>query len=304
MRISSAFNGVVVADLEPSGTTGWLSTYIVLGSESVAIVDPGPKSSAEAFAELIDMLDVRRFKKVYIALTHVHIDHAGVTGDLVEILPNALVLVHSRGVKHLVDPSKLWQSSLEVLGENAKLLGEPKPVPQDRIVGLVDRVRIELSGAELVGIPTPGHAPHHVSYLLEPGGLLFAGDSIANYFNGRLYPVTVHPFDSEEYLRSLDSMLKLQPKKIGVAHYGLVDEEPEVFIQRARDKLISWIYHIGSLINSGISKPEDIYQHVLSRDVELAYAKRLEELMPAFRGSTYRVIAGLHSYISRKNRTL
>ncbi|MCX8184706.1 MAG: MBL fold metallo-hydrolase [Sulfolobales archaeon] len=303
MRIQKISNRVVAVDLEPSNTAGWLSTYVVKNSENMAIVDPGPKSSVEAFGKLFDLVEVNRFKKVYIVLTHIHIDHAGVVGDLVEMAPNATVFVHSRGVRHLIDPSRLWQSTLEVLGSNARLLGEPRPVPQDRIVGLVGRAEIELGNSKLVAIPTPGHAPHHISYLLEPDGLLFAGDSIANYFNGRLYPVTVHPFDGEEYLKSLDLVLQLQPKRVAVAHYGLVDEDPGVFIQRARDKLVSWTYYIDSLARSGILKVEEVYQHILSKDIELAYAKQLEEHMPAFRGSTYRVIAGLHDYLLRKNKT-
>ncbi|MEM1650368.1 MAG: MBL fold metallo-hydrolase [Sulfolobales archaeon] len=300
MRVKNIVEGVLMVDLEPSGTTGWLATYVILRGDSVAIVDPGPKASLESYKKLIDALSLDRFKEVYIVLTHVHIDHSGVVGDLLEYLPSAKVLVHPRGVKHLTDPSKLWSSSLEVLGDVARLLGEPKPVPQSRILVAEDRAGLNLGDLVLVPIYTPGHATHHVSYMLDPIGILFAGDSIANYFNERIYPVTVHPFNGDEYLSSLDLMLKLRPKKIAVTHYGVITENPDVFIQRAKDKLISWTYSISNMINEGVLSVEEIYHSILSNDVELAYAKQLENSMPAFRGSTYRVIVGLYNYLLYK----
>ncbi len=300
MRIERIADGVLMVDLEPSSTPGWLSTYVIEGRRSLAIVDPGPRASLDALASFIKARVSGSFEEVYVVLTHVHIDHSGVAGDLVEVLPRARVLVHPRGARHLVDPSRLWQSSLQVLGDVAGLLGEPRGVPQERLVPVEDGAEVELGGLKLRAVYTPGHAPHHVSYVLEPGGILFAGDSVANHFNGRIYPVTVYPFDGDEYLKSLDLMLELRPKRIAVAHYGVVGD-PEVFIQRARDKLISWMHHVSSAVGEGVLGVEEVYQRVLRRDVELAYAKTLEDSMPAFRGATYRAIAGLHSYLTRKS---
>ncbi|MEM2007138.1 MAG: MBL fold metallo-hydrolase [Sulfolobales archaeon] len=300
MRVEKVSEGVLIADLEPSGTAGWLATYVIVGSKSIAIVDPGPKASLESFKEFIDAMNLDRLKEVYIALTHVHIDHSGVVGDLLEYLPSARVLVHPRGVRHLTDPSKLWSSSLDVLGDIARLLGEPRPVPQSRILAVENRVGVNLGDFVLVPVYTPGHAAHHVSYMLDPVDILFAGDSIANYFNGRIYPVTVHPFDGDEYLSSLDLTLKLQPRIIAVAHYGMISENPEIFVQRAKDKLISWTYRISNMINEGVTSTEEVYHSVLSSDIELAYARQLENSMPAFRGSTYRVITGLYNYLLNK----
>lgn len=291
---------VLSVDLEPSGTAGWSATYVIEGQDSLVIVDPGPSASLDGLGELAETVGFDRFKEVYIALTHIHIDHSGVSGELVSLLPHVKVLVHPRGVRHLVDPSKLWSSSLEVLGDVARLLGEPKPVPQDRIVALEDGAEIYLGGSKLIAVYTPGHAAHHVSYLLQPDGILFAGDSIANYFNGRIYPVTVHPFNGEEYLSSLELILELMPKKVAVTHFGLVSADPDVFIQRARDKLTSWTYYIDNMAREGIYEVKEVYNHILSRDVELAYAKMLEESMPAFRGSTYRVITGLYNYLKQR----
>lgn len=301
LRIEKVSENLAVVDLEPLNTAGWLSVYLVAGDNSLAIVDPGPRASLDRFLKLLPELNLSKFSTVYVVLTHIHIDHSGVVGDLAELIPNLKVVVHPRGVKHLVDPSRLWQASLDVLGELAKAFGEPKPLPPDRVVAVDTGTQIELGGVRLVAHYTPGHAPHHISYILEPVGILLAGDSIANYFNGRIYPVTVHPFDRDSFLKSLDLMLSLNPRQVAVSHYGIVRDEPEVFIQRTKDKLIAWIHYIESLLKEGVENIKQIYSHILAKDVELAYIKRLEDSMPAFHGSSYRVIAGLYNYLLRKD---
>ena len=302
MKVERLSERVLMVDLEPAGTVGWSSVYVITGRRSLAIVDPGPRASLEGVRELLARVDLGRFSEVYVVLTHIHIDHAGVVGDLVDLVPRTKVFVHPRGVKHLVDPSRLWQSSLEVLKDIAKLLGEPRPVTQDAVVALEDGAELDLGDARLVALHTPGHAPHHISYILEPDRLLLAGDSIANHFNGRIYPVTVHPFDGEEYLDSLDAMLGLKPRVVAVTHYGPVWGDPEVFIQRARDKLMAWTHYVEEVMRSGSSSVDEVYRGLLSRDVELVYAKGLEDAMPAFRGSTYRVVFGLYNYLLSRSR--
>jgi len=299
VRVERVGEGLYLADLGPLDTYGWMSAYIVIGTNTLVVVDPGPRASAGTLAKLLES-SLSKFEKIYLALTHIHIDHSGAVGDIVKLLPGVRVLVHPRGAKHLVDPSRLWQASLEVLGDLAKDLGEPKPTPPEAIVPVEDGTVIDLGGLKLLAVYTPGHSPHHVSYLLEPPGVLFAGDSIANYFNGRAYPVTVHPFSAPEYLSSLRRMIELRPNRIAVSHYGIVADAPEVFVQRAKDKLHAWIYLIEKLLSRGVQDPETVYLEVLKEDLELAYAKNLEDSMPTFRGSTYRAIKGLLNYLLSK----
>ena len=303
-RVEKVCDRLYLADLGPLNTYGWMSTYIIVGTDSLAIVDPGPRVSAEALAKLLEnALDNSKVRRVYIVLTHIHIDHSGAVGEVVERLPDVKVLVHPRGVKHLVDPSRLWQSSLEVLGDLARDLGEPRPVPPGAVVPLENGATIDLGGLRLLAVHTPGHSPHHISYLLEPSRVLFAGDSIANYFNGKTYPVTVHPFSLFEYLGSLKRMVELGPSRTVVSHYGIVTDSPEVFIQRAKDKLYAWIYQIEKLLSRGIRDPEAVYGEILREDLELAYARHLEDSMPVFRGATYRAIKGLLNYLLRGGAT-
>lgn len=288
---------VYVVDLEPLGSRGWLSTYLIVGDDAVAVVDPGPKVVYKDFLKSLKEVGVVG-RKIYIVLTHVHMDHAGSVGDLARELPYSKVAVHPRGAKHLVNPSRLWQSSLEVLGELAQAFGKPEPVAEGSLLPVADGEVVSLGGVGLEVAYTPGHAQHHASYMLRPHRLLFAGDSIGNYFNRRAYPVTVPPFDASEYLRSLDKMLALNPNEIAVSHYGIVNAEPDIFIQRVKDKLTAWIYRIRNLIAEGCRDPKKAYEIILREDAELSYAKNLEETMPAFRGATYRAVLGLYNYLT------
>jgi glyoxylase-like metal-dependent hydrolase (beta-lactamase superfamily II) len=129
------------------------------------IVDPGPSS---CLATLLEQLE--RDPPRVLALTHIHLDHAGATGSLLRRFPELEVWVHERGAPHLVDPGKLLSSATRLYGADMeRRWGEVLPVPAERL-----RV---LSGGERVGgfrvAHTPGHASHHVSYLHEPSGYAF-----------------------------------------------------------------------------------------------------------------------------------
>src|SRR5665213_2116445 len=132
------------------------------------IVDPGPSS---CLAQLLAALDGRSPR--VIALTHIHLDHAGATGALLRRFPDAEVWVHERGAPHLIDPSKLLVSATRLYGDQMELLwGEVLPVP-------AERTRVLRGGETIDGFrvaDTPGHASHHVSYLHEASGRAFTGD--------------------------------------------------------------------------------------------------------------------------------
>ena len=116
-------------DLDQSreGFRQFLCCWVYRRSDLVVLVDPGPKSTAAA---LIDELHARGIDKLdYILLTHIHIDHAGATREVLDAFPDARVFCHQTGEKHIIDPGRLWQGSLKVLGDMAVMYGEPAPVP-------------------------------------------------------------------------------------------------------------------------------------------------------------------------------
>src|SRR5690606_23693744 len=115
----------------------------------------------------------------WLILTHVHLDHAGGAGELMACLPNARLVVHPRGARHMIDPSKLWAGALAVYGEEEmqRSYGTLRPIPAERVVEAPDGHVVELAGRALRCLDTPGHARHHNAIHDEPSGCVFTGDT-------------------------------------------------------------------------------------------------------------------------------
>jgi glyoxylase-like metal-dependent hydrolase (beta-lactamase superfamily II) len=182
------------------------------------IVDPGPSSS---LARLLAALGPEQPRAL--ALTHIHLDHAGAAGSLVRRFPDLEVWVHERGAPHLVDPSRLLRSAARLYGsEMERLWGEVLPVPAERL-----RV---LRGGERIGsfrvAYTPGHASHHVSYLHEPSGRAFTGDVAGVRIEGGsvLAPTPPPDIDLDAWRESLRTLESWRPLSLAVTHFGGYDD--------------------------------------------------------------------------------
>jgi glyoxylase-like metal-dependent hydrolase (beta-lactamase superfamily II) len=185
------------------------------------LVDPGPSSCLETLLPLLE-----RHPPRVLALTHIHLDHAGASGSLLRRFPDAEVWVHERGAPHLIDPTRLLESATRLYGqEMERLWGEVLPVPAERI-----RV---LRGGESLGpfhvAYTPGHASHHVSYLHEPTGRAFTGD-VTGVRIGEgpvLAPTPPPDIDLDAWRASLDLIESWSPSSIAVTHFGAQDHVRE-----------------------------------------------------------------------------
>lgn len=178
------------------------------------VVDPGP---ASCLAQLLPHLERRPPRAV--ALTHIHLDHAGAAGSLAERFPEMEVWVHERGAPHMADPSRLLASATRLYGEHMeRLWGEFLPVPEERL-----RV---LSGGETIGdmrvAYTPGHAKHHVAYLHEPTGWAFTGDVAGVRIHGDLVLLPTPPpdIDLEAWRESVAALEAWNPRRLALAHFG------------------------------------------------------------------------------------
>jgi glyoxylase-like metal-dependent hydrolase (beta-lactamase superfamily II) len=182
------------------------------------LVDPGPSSSLDTLMPLLERDPPRA-----IALTHIHLDHAGAAGTLARRFPQAEVWVHKRGAPHLVDPSRLLDSATRLYGSQMqRLWGEVLAVPAERL-----RV---LRGGERLGpfsvAYTPGHASHHVSYLHEPSRRAFTGDVAGVRIGaGRVLAPTPPPdIDLQAWRASLDTIERWRPRSLAVTHFGAFDD--------------------------------------------------------------------------------
>ena len=183
------------------------------------LIDPGPSASLEG---LLEGLGDERPKRLL--LTHIHLDHAGASGSLVQRWPDLEVWVHERGAPHIVDPEKLIASATRLYGDDMdRLWGEIVPVPASNL-----RV---LSGGERIGpwrvAYTPGHASHHVSYLHDPSGTIFAGDVAGVRIppTGLVLAPTPPPdIDLRLWHESLDLLSSWDADRVAVTHFGAWDD--------------------------------------------------------------------------------
>jgi glyoxylase-like metal-dependent hydrolase (beta-lactamase superfamily II) len=178
------------------------------------IIDPGPSSCLQ---RLLPQLEARPPR--VLALTHIHLDHAGATGSLLRRFPNTEVWVHDRGAPHLCDPARLLASAERLYGSDMeRMWGEVLPVPGDRIRTLHGGERL----ADFEVAYTPGHASHHVCYLHLPTSLAFAGDVTGvRIADGSVLPPTPPPdIDLEAWQASLDQLSSWQPAAVALTHFG------------------------------------------------------------------------------------
>jgi glyoxylase-like metal-dependent hydrolase (beta-lactamase superfamily II) len=185
------------------------------------LIDPGPSSCLQSLLPALERNPPR-----VLALTHIHLDHAGASGSLLRRFPDAEVWVHERGAPHLADPSKLLASATRLYGEQMqRLWGEVLPVPADRIRVLHGGERIE----DFRVAYTPGHASHHVSYLHEPSARAFTGDVTGvRIGDGPVFAPTPPPdIDLEAWRASLELIEGWEPQSVALTHFGSRDDVAE-----------------------------------------------------------------------------
>lgn len=196
------------------------------------LIDPGPAAFVPQISEAMKSLGMTGLS--YIIPTHIHIDHAGATGKLAQLFPKAKVLVHPAGLKHVIDPARLIESTRTVFGPNFEAgFGPILPVPEPQIKVPEDGEIIEVGSRELQIIYAPGHAPHHIVILDRKLKGLFCGEALGLQGVGNEHlavPAVAPPsFDQETYLQTMERLRKLQPRLLFFAHGG-VSREPEKLI--------------------------------------------------------------------------
>ena len=189
-------------------------------------MEPGPTSSVPKLVTGLKELDIPFENIQYLAITHVHLDHGGGAGTLLKLLPNAKVLVHPRGMPHLINPERLWSSAQTVLGFVSEIFGEPEPVQKERIIPVTEGMFDLGEGAKLKVIETLGHASHNLSYQESFNRGVFPGDAAGTYFPefDVVVPTTPPPFHLESALVSLDKLISLEPTVLYYSHFGIASD--------------------------------------------------------------------------------
>jgi glyoxylase-like metal-dependent hydrolase (beta-lactamase superfamily II) len=217
-------------DLDHLGLPGAICAYVIPGVEP-AIVDPGPSTTIPTLERKLAERGIALSDIRHVLLTHVHLDHAGAAGHLAARSPKLQVHVHVEGAPHIADPERLVASTRRTFGEaHDRLWGEMRPVPADRVKAW-EPGRGPLAGSatsptlkRLRPLSTPGHIGHHVAYLDESEGVLFAGDSMGIILSpdGPTHPPTPPPaIDLEAWQKTLDMLAGVRPDAVAPTHFGV-----------------------------------------------------------------------------------
>jgi glyoxylase-like metal-dependent hydrolase (beta-lactamase superfamily II) len=253
-RITRHPDGIFAVDAEYV-QPGYAAVHIIQHNGRAAFVDTGTNYSVPYLLAALEELGIARDLVDYVFLTHVHMDHAGGAGLLMKELPDARLLVHPRGVPHMIDPSTLVAASQAVYGENEfrRLYGDVLPVAGERVVSVPDGFRCALGGRELELIHTPGHALHHYAVIDRAHALIFSGDTFGISYRaldtpqGPFILPTSSPsqFDPDQLISSIDRLMSYAPESMYLMHYSRVTGTPRLaallksqirqFVQIVRD---------------------------------------------------------------------
>lgn len=210
------------------------AAYLIVRGGRAAYVDTGTRFALPRLLGALDELGLARTVVDWVIPTHVHLDHAGGVGALMQELPHARVLVHPRGARHMIDPSALWEGALAVYGpqEMARSYGELTPVPAQRVVESSDGMKLDFGAGVLRLIDTPGHARHHHCIWDEATRGWFTGDTFGISYGeftsarGRwIFPTTTPvQFEPQALRRSIHRLLAADPACMYLTHFGRVDD--------------------------------------------------------------------------------
>ncbi len=198
------------------------SVYVI-DAQRPALVDTGIGARYDGILDAMAEVGVAPADLEVIAVTHVHLDHAGGAGYLAEECPNATIYVHEIGAPHLADPTRLWEGTKQAVGDQVQYYAEPEPVPEDRIVELTDGDSIDLGDHTLDAYQAPGHAPHQVIFHDPAIDGVFTADA-AGLFTPSTDEVNVTTppvnFDLDRALDDIATIRELAPETLLYAHFG------------------------------------------------------------------------------------
>jgi len=295
-RLTKFADGITAVDTEYVRPQMDAAHIVVAGSRA-AIVDTGPNTAVPLILAALAELGIEREAVEFLFLTHVHLDHAGGAGALMQALPNATAVIHPRGAPHMIDPAKLIAGTRAVYGDElySRLYGEILPVARERVAIAQDGQRFEFGGRLFECVHTPGHALHHQAFVDHGAVSIFTGDTFGVSYRefdtakGPWVMPTTTPtqFDPGQLKASIVRLMQYRPRRLYLTHYSEVSQcarlandmyeavDDYVRIARAagldqgrmRVELRSWAH--ASLREHGCGMGIDAIDAILNKDHEL-----------------------------------
>ncbi|MGC2333516.1 MAG: MBL fold metallo-hydrolase [Candidatus Acidiferrales bacterium] len=235
-------DSTVTLDLEHHGRGRYIACCLLDCKREIALLDPGPSCTLNTLRQKLHDRGVAISDIGSILLTHIHLDHAGATGALVEQNPRIRVFVHAKGAAHLTDPKRLLESASRVFGAKIlELWGPFDPVPTRNLCVLRGGEKITIGARRFEVLYTPGHAIHHVSYFEPDSKVAFVGDAAGVRINDSFVCPATPPPDTDvgRINDSLDLIYARSPQRLFLTHFGLMGKV-EWHIAELRDRLKRW----------------------------------------------------------------
>jgi glyoxylase-like metal-dependent hydrolase (beta-lactamase superfamily II) len=275
--------------------------HMIVDDGRVALIDTGSNDSLPNVLAALDRVGLDRAAVDHVILTHIHLDHAGGAGTLMREFPDAKLVVHPRGSRHMAEPAKLVAGVTAVYGQEYvdKVYGDILPIPSGRIIDAHDGLALQLGTRELLLIDTPGHARHHICIVDRKSGGIFTGDMFGLSYrefdvDGRQFilpTTTPTQFDPAEMHASIERLMSYRPTAMYLTHYAQLTDVPAraADLHRRIDRLVAiaeahadagesrheaikrdqTAYLLAELRAHGCALPETAIIDVLATDLEL-----------------------------------
>ena len=291
---------------------GLAASHLVVDDGRAAFVDTGAGPAAPRLLAALDEIGIAREQVDYLFLTHVHLDHAGGAGQLMQVLPNARAVLHPRGAPHLIDPTRLIAGSIQVYGEALyrQLYGELIPIPAERVIAAEDRLRLKLGRRMFEFVDAPGHARHHHCPVDLDYRELYSGDNFGICYRefdtnrGPFMLPTTTPvqFEPDALHATIDRLMSYRPARIFQTHFGPVTD-----LERLADDLHAALRELVRIARTHAQAPDrrrrieqEMFDHFNAKLDEHGYAGDLVR-RHAFIDDDVRLnTAGLEVWLDRR----
>jgi glyoxylase-like metal-dependent hydrolase (beta-lactamase superfamily II) len=287
-------------DLQFLGRSQTIASYLVPCGDGFALIDCGPYSTYQNLVKELGKKGIEPHLLKAVLLTHIHFDHAGAAWALAA--QGVPVYVHPVGYPHMLQPEKLYQSAARIYGNRMEeLWGIMQPVASTLIHAVADRQPVRIGTADFLPIYTPGHAHHHISWIID--NHMFTGDSAGVRINSRYVSPPCPPpdIDIEVWLQSIDTMRSYRPTSLYLAHFGDYDDV-EAHFDNLKANLLTWAAWFEPHAAAGTDLatlqnafPEFIKDTMLANGIPEADVQRYENANPSFMS-----VAGLMRYWKQK----
>lgn len=289
------------------GVPRTIASYLLTDGDDLTLIETGPATTMETLLEGVRTAGFDPERITRLIVTHIHLDHAGAAGALLQRLPRARLFVHRVGAPHMADPSRLLASATKIFQEDMeRLWGKVLPVPEERMVILDDKARIRVGNRVLKALHTPGHAPHHLAYCDLENGAIFAGDVAAVRLDDSAYlrPPTLPPeVDIELWRRSITRLRALRPRRLYLTHFGSIDDPDRHF-----DEVLSRLFFLTGWVEARLAAEPDtaiLAEELRQREsAEIVAATGSDDLVEPYElvVATRMNVEGLARYLRKKRR--